>query len=355
MAKAQEKKNKYLKDYLRDLPDFVFSYVEEYYNGESVNTKLAYSLDIKVFFDFLRKEFSDIKKNEDFTARDMEKVTPVILIRFKAYLREYEVSYITPRGKEVKRVLRNSAFGINRKLSAVRGLFIYLYKTEQIKENVTDKIDFMKLHQKIKKPLTTQETVSLLDALYNGERYFEGRYLAEYNRRRLRDIALFITYLGTGVRVSELVALNVGDIDFGTDETTGTFIVTRKGGDQQEIFMPPQVYFAMKEYIDSINAKDTDPLFLNRSGERIKTGGVEKTLKTYCTAVGITHPDKTRPHALRRTFACQLLADGVDIKMVAELMGHKNIEVTHRYYAQYSTEQRREVMQGHKIYEDLSN
>ncbi len=352
MSKTEASKNKYLRDYLRDLPDFVFSYIEEYYSGESVNTKLAYSLDIKVFFDFLRKEFPEFKKNEDFRASDMNKVTPVLLIHFKSYLREYEISYTSPRGREVKRTLRNSAFGINRKLSAVRGLFIYLYKTEQIKENVTDKVDFMKLHQKIKKPLTTQETVSLIDILYNGEKYFEGRYLSEYNRRRLRDIALFITYLGTGVRVSELVALNVGDIDFGSDETSGSFIVTRKGGDQQEIFMPPQVYYAMKEYIDSLNARDSDPLFCNRSGERIKVGGVEKTLKTYCTAVGITHPDKTRPHALRRTFACQLLADGVDIKMVAELMGHKNIEVTHRYYAQYSQAQRREVMQEHKVFED---
>lgn len=353
MAQTTASKNKYLRSYLKDLPDFVFSYIEEYYRGESVNTKLAYSLDIKVFFDFLRTEcFEAIENNEAFTIEHMNKVTPVILIHFKSYLREYEVVYTSPRGKPVKRVLKNSAFGINRKLSAVRGLFIYLYKTEQISQNVTDKVDFMKLHQKIKKPLTTQETVRLIDVLYNGEKYFEGRQLAEYNRRKLRDIALFVTYLGTGVRVSELVALNVGDIDFDAGNEVGSFIVTRKGGDQQEIFMPPQVYEAMKNYIDSINAKDTDPLFLNRSGERIKVGGVEKVLKSYCLAVGITHPDKTRPHALRRTFACQLLADGVDIKMVAELMGHKNIEVTHRYYAQYSSQQRREIMQGHQVFEE---
>lgn len=351
MAASTTSKNKYLRTYLRDLPDFVFSYIEEYYSGESVNTKLAYSLDIKVFFDFLRAEgFGGVDKNEDFTVEHMNAVTPVMLIHFKSYLREYEVVYTSPRGKPVKRVLKNSAFGINRKLSAVRGLFIYLYKTEQISQNVTDKVDFMKLHQKIKKPLTTQETIKLIDVLYNGENYFEGRQLAEYNRKKLRDIALFVTYLGTGVRVSELVSLNVGDLDFDEDNHIGSFIVTRKGGDQQEIFMPPQVYEALKNYTDSINAKDTDPLFLNRSGERIKVGGVEKVLKSYCAAVGITHPDKTRPHALRRTFACQLLADGVDIKMVAELMGHKNIEVTHRYYAQYSSQQRREIMQGHQVF-----
>ena len=356
MATSKASKNKYLRSYLCDLPDFVFSYIEEYYSGESINTKLAYSLDIKVFFDFLRNEgFSGIENNADFTTEHMNLVTPVLLIHFKSYLREYETEYISPRGKPVRRVLKNSAYGINRKLSAVRGLFIFLYKTEQISQNVTDKVDFMKLHQKIKKPLTTQETIKLIDVLYNGENYFSGRQLAEYNRKKLRDIAIFITYLGTGVRVSELVALNVGDLDFDTETCAGSFILTRNGGDQQEIFMPPQVYEALKNYTDSIEEKDTSPLFLNRSGQRLKVGGVEKILKTYCAAVGITHPDKTRPHALRRTFACQLLSDGVDIKMVAELMGHKNIEVTHRYYAQYSAKQQREIMHSHTVFDAEKN
>ena len=74
-----------------------------------------------------------------------------------------------------------------------------------------------------------------------------------------------------------------------------------------------------------------------------------KVLKKYCATVGIYDPDKARPHALRRTFACNLIADGIDIKMVAELMGHKNIEVTHKYYTQYAIEKRKEVMQNFDI------
>ena len=77
--------------------------------------------------------------------------------------------------------------------------------------------------------------------------------------------------------------------------------------------------------------------------------GVEKVLKKYCATVGIYDPDKARPYALRRTFACNLIADGIDIKMVAELMGHKNIEVTHKYYTQYAIEKRKEVMQNFDI------
>lgn len=338
-------KQHYLANYLSELPDFVFSYIEEYYNGESINTQLGYSLDVRTFLNYLREfKYKDVQKNEDFTLNHIEKVTPSDLIRFKAYLREYETSYISPAGRLIKKNCRNSPYGINRKLSAVRGLFIYLYKTEQISQNVTDKVDFVKLHQKIKKPLTTQETVRLIDVIYNGENYFEGRTLTEYKNKKLRDIAIFTTYLGTGIRVSELVNLKIPDIDFNTQ----SFIVTRKGGDQQEIFMPVQVNNAIYEYLyqDEENVRDSGPLFLGRGGKALTIASVEKTLKNYCFAVGITHPDKTRPHALRRTFACRLLEDGVDIKMVAELMGHKNIEVTHRYYAQYSSQKRREVMQN---------
>lgn len=338
-------KRHYLSNYLNELPDFVFTYIEEYYTGESINTQLGYSIDVRIFLNYLRQfKFKNIKKNEDFTPADMEKVTPSDLIRFKAYLREYEIEYLSPAGRPVKRTCRNSPYGINRKLSAVRGLFIYLYKTEQISQNVTDKVDFAKLHQKIKKPLTSLETMQLIDVIYNGERYFEGRTLTEYKNKKERDIAIFTTYLGTGIRVSELVNLQVTDVDFETQ----SFIVTRKGGDQQEIFMPVQVSNAIYSYLfkDKENVRDAGPLFLGRTGKALTTAAVEKMLKNYCRAVGITHPDKTRPHALRRTFACRLLEDGVDIKMVAELMGHKNIEVTHKYYAQYSSQKRREVMQN---------
>lgn len=338
-------KQHYLKNYLSELPDFVFSYIEEYYSGDSINTQLGYSLDVRIFLNYLREfKFKNIQKNEDFTINDINRVTPVDLIKFKAYLREYETEYLSPSGKKIKRICKNSPYGINRKLSAVRGLFIYLYKTEQISQNVTDKVDFAKLHQKIKKPLTTQETVKLLDVIYNGEKYYTGRNLTEYKNKKKRDIALFTAYLGTGARVSELVNLQVKDVDFATQ----SFIVTRKGGDQQEIFMPVQVNNALYEYIydDPEHPRESGPLFLGRGGKAITIASVEKNLKNYCRTVGITHPDKTRPHALRRTFACRLLEDGVDIKMVAELMGHKNIEVTHRYYAQYSSQKKREVMQN---------
>ncbi len=344
---AINRKFSYLSDYTCSLPDFATEYIIDYYTGESINTQIGYAIDIKVFFNYLISEVLDgVSDTKSITVSDIDSLRVTDLIRFKTYLKEYEQETHTVTGKTIKRVYRNSAYGINRKMSAVRGMFIYLYKTEQIKENITDKVDFAKLHQKIKKRLTSQETCDLLDVIYNGEKYYEGRLLTEYKKRKARDTAIFTTYLGTGIRVSELINLNIEDLDFDTN----SFIVTRKGGDEQEIFMPLQVKETISEYLNQEKklreTVEKGPLFLSRNGTRFTTTGIEKLLKNYCKTVSITNPDKTRPHALRRTFACQLLEDGVDIKMVAELLGHKNIEVTHKYYAQYNSGARKEIMLG---------
>ena len=231
-------KHSKLMNFLSGMPDFVFDYIEIAYNGESINTQIGYSIDIKTFLEYLQKfNFSYIEKIEDFTVADMEKVTLRDLNAFTAYLKEYETDTVSIDGKHIKRIRRNSAYGINRKLSGIRGLFSYLYKNDLISQNVTDKLDFKKLHQKMKRPLTSQETVNLLDVIYNGEKYYTGRDLTEYKNRKKRDIALFTAYLGTGCRVSELINLDIRDVCF----DTSSFVVTRKGGDEQEIFMPVQV------------------------------------------------------------------------------------------------------------------
>lgn len=343
-----------LRNFLAELPDFVYDYIETAYQGDSINTQLGYSIDIKIFLQYLKLyKFRDVENLEDFTVEHMEQLKVNDFMKFQAYLKEYETEYVSLSGKTVKRIRTNSAHGINRKMSGIRGLFRHLYKHDLISRDETEKIDFKKLHQKMKKPLNSTDTMNFLDYLYNGENHLTGRMLTEYNKNKLRDIAIFTAYLGTGCRVSELVNLNMDDIYF----ETSSFIVTRKGGDQQEIFMPVQVENAIAEYMEHVrneaeNAKDENALFLSRNGTRLTAQSVEKAMRKYCIMAGITDPERMHPHALRRTFACNLIADGIDIKMVAELMGHKNIEVTHRYYTQYAARKRKEVMKNYDIKKD---
>lgn len=186
-------KQSYLRQRLSELPDFVFTYIQSYYDGESVNTQIAYSIDIKVFLTFLQLyRFPKVERLEDFTATHLAQVTADDLLGFKAYLREYEIYTTDADGNQVKpRTVRNSNYGINRKLSAVRGLYSYLYKTDKIPQNITDKITFTNINHKMKKPLTTQETVRILDVIFNGEKYYTGRDLTEYLKRKQRDSADF--------------------------------------------------------------------------------------------------------------------------------------------------------------------
>ena len=337
-----------LRNYLSELPDFVFRFIDYYYDGESVNTQLAFALDIKRSLNFLlvTKKFP-YDSLEEFSENDMEQISVDDLLEYKSYLKQYTLTYTDADGQPYSRTHRNSSFGINRKMSSLRSLFSYLYKTDKISQNITLKVDMNKLVQKIKKPLTLQETMRLMDVILNGEKYFKGRLLTEYLNRKKRDVALYLTYLGTGVRVSELVNLDVSDIDF----ETSSFTVTRKGGNEDEIFMPVQVENELLEYLEWRKEQNynTSALFVSRNGDRLTISSVEHNLKTYCLAAGITNKDKTRPHALRRTFACTLLEEGVDIKMVAELMGHKNIEVTHKFYAQYSSKAKKEIMRSREI------
>lgn len=342
-------KEEKLKNYLNDLPDFVFRYISHYYDGDSVNTQIAYAIDLRIFFQFLMfsHRFSEVTALDGFTTDHLEQITLDDLLDYKSYLKEYTITFTTDDGKIFTKKHTNSNFGINRKLSSLRGMFSYLYKSDRISHNITEKLDLTKLSQKIKKPLTSQETLRLLDVIFHGENYFEGRAKTEYLNRKLRDIAVYICYLGTGIRVSELVNLDICDLDF----ETSSFKVVRKGGDEDEIFMPPQVQDEIYAYLEERMKISTDSpaLFLSRTNERLSVATVEHNLKTYCHAAGIYHKDKTRPHALRRTFACTLLADGVDIKMVAELMGHKNIEVTHKFYASHTAKARKEIMLGRTI------
>lgn len=337
-----------LREYLSELPDFVFRFIDYYYDGESINTQLAFALDIRVFLNFLLESHKfRYTALEKFTESDMDQISVDDLLEYKSYLKQYTLTYTTNDGETYTRVHRNSSFGINRKLSSLRSLFSYLYKTDKISQNITLKVDMNKLVQKIKKPLTIQETMRLMDVILNGENYFTGRLQTEYLNRKKRDIALYLTYLGTGVRVSELVNLDISDVDF----ETSSFTVTRKGGNEDEIFMPVQVENELLSYLEWRNQQDykTPALFVSRNGERLTISSVEHNLKNYCLAAGITSKDKTRPHALRRTFACTLLEEGVDIKMVAELMGHKNIEVTHKFYAQYSSKAKKDIMRNREI------
>ena len=150
----------------------------------------------------------------------------------ESYL-EYLGYYVTPAGQEFE----NGNAGKARKLATLKSFFRYLYKREMLPQNVAERVDMPKIPEKPIIRLEPDEVANMLDAVESGDVLTpnQKRY---HKYTRSRDVAIFTTLLGTGIRISELVGLNVGHIDF----TTNSFLVTRKGGAQVILYFGCLLY-----------------------------------------------------------------------------------------------------------------
>ena len=199
-----------------------------------------------------------------------------------------------------------------------------------------------KLHEKPILRLERDEMQKLLDTVATGDGLTQRqqKYLCF---TRTRDAAMLLLFLGTGIRVSECVGLNVDDLDF----ELNAFLVTRKGGDQSILYFPDQVAEALRAYL---NQRETieplpgheDALFLSLQKRRITQRAVENMVKKYAL---VAAPLKKRisPHKLRSTFGTNLYQETGDIYLVADVLGHADVNTTRRHYAAMTDAHKREA------------
>jgi site-specific recombinase XerD len=158
-------------------------------------------------------------------------------------------------------------------------------------------------------------------------------------------------FLGTGIRNSELVGLNVDDINF----EDYSFVVTRKGGNRTILYINEEVATALKEWLKHRSQiKDLDPnekaLFLSLQNKRITTRAIQLLVKKYAKVV--TPLKKITPHKLRSTFGTNLYNETGDIYLVADFLGHSDVNTTKKHYAAMSEEVRRKAIKSVKIRDD---
>lgn len=317
-----------------DLPEFCNQFFVGMEPQTTELTRLNYAYDLRLFFYYLSsatKAFSE-RKPTSFTLGDLEKVT---ITHLEAYI-EWLTSY-TYNGKSCSNEERGKA----RKLSTVRTLFKYLFNKGLIPSNVAAKISLPKLHDKEIIRLEVDEVASMLDNVDSGEGLTKhGRGF--HDKTKLRDNAIVTMLLGTGIRVSECVGLNVSDIDFNSN----AFTVTRKGGSKTILYFGNEVRDALYDYIDVEREKvkanqNEDALFLSLQRKRISVRAVENLVKKYAK---ITTPLKNiTPHKLRSTFGTNLYQATSDIYMVADVLGHRDVNTTKRHYAAISDDHRRKA------------
>ena len=214
-----------IRDILRnDLPDFCEDFFIGLESYTSTLTRLGYARDLKTFFQFLTNETRDFGSLDvkEFTLKDLDKITSTHIERFLHHL-----TFYTYNGKKLK----NGEKARSRKLSSVRALLKYFFKKDQITSNVADKIDTPKIHDGEIIRLDVDEVVKLLNESEEATGFSDQQRKYLKNTKE-RDFAMLSLFLGTGIRISECVGLDIDDIDF--DENA--FRITRKGGNKAVLY-----------------------------------------------------------------------------------------------------------------------
>lgn len=321
-----------IREIRRQLPPFCgefFRGIEQY---TTPLTRLGYARDLKLFFDFLIAETEEFfnKPILQFDISDLDKVTSTHLEMFLEYITLYRIDGKTFRNGERARC---------RKLSSVRALLKYFYKKGVISANVGSKIDTPKVHESEIIRLEFDEVGKVLDLAETGED-MTNMQKGFHKHTQSRDYAMLSLFLGTGIRISECVGLDIDDFDFNQN----AFQVTRKGGNRVILYFNEEVSDALQNYILERKNVKAQPgsekaLFLSLQNKRISVRAVEKLVKKYSQIINPLK--KITPHKLRSTFGTNLYRQTKDIYIVADVLGHKDVNTTRKHYAAISDDIRR--------------
>ena len=333
---------------LAELPGFCLVYFRAVEPTTSILTRYGYAVDLRSFFSFLTSgaiaRFDGIAM-KDLKASDMDELTQFDISLYLEHISMYKKQTL-----DGEKLMENNERAKARKLSAIRALFKYLYKNSLIQSNCAALVDTPKLHEKAIIRLEANEVADLLDNAEQGggltkqQRHF-------HDATKLRDVAILSLFLGTGIRISELVGIDLKDIDFSRDQ----FIVTRKGGNQETLAFGPEVETALLAYLEERKtiiplSGHEDAFFFSMQKKRITPRAVENLVKKYAK---ITTPlKKITPHKLRSTYGTMLYQESGDIYLVADVLGHKDVNTTRKHYAAMTEEKSRQAAKYIKLREE---
>lgn len=322
------------------LPDFVMEFLVGIQMRTTPLTRLGYVGDLKIFFEYLiRNKFQDKKSLKEITMSDIEQIKSYDIELFLEYLSSYEIN-----GKRYK----CGSASKERKLSSLRSFFKYFYRKEKLSENVTDKVGTPKIHDKPIRYLEVNEIAQLLELAEKGYG-LSNRQLKIQSLTKYRDVAILSVFLGTGIRISECVGLDRKDVDLSINAIS----VTRKGGARSVLYFSDEVAKAIVDYLEWLDNQiseetkfakrisDNNALFLSLRGNRITVRAVQILVEKYCSIVSPLK--KITPHKLRSTFGTTLYRETQDIYVVADVLGHRDINTTKKHYAAISDEIRRKA------------
>lgn len=331
-----------LREILSTLPHFCRDFFIGIEPTTSSRTRMAYAYDLRIFFEYIHEN------NPMFKKMDIPSFPLSVLDDIKAQDIEEYLSWLKYYIKDDVEHTNNER-GISRKLACVKSFYHFFFRTERIATNPAELVKMPKLHEKNIIRLDVDEVAILLDEVESGEKLTE-RQKAYHAQTKKRDLALITLLLGTGIRVSECVGLDIDDVDFKNNGIK----VHRKGGYESMVYFGEEVEEALYDYMDERDKiipvdGHTNALFLSMQRKRIGVRTVEKLVKKYSKLV--TNVKNITPHKLRSTYGTSLYEETGDIYLVADVLGHKDVNTTRKHYAAQADARRRQAAKAVRLRE----
>ncbi|SDB09310.1 tyrosine-type recombinase/integrase [Eubacterium oxidoreducens] len=326
-----------LRKILSELPEFVSDFIYDKELSSQPSTLISYSRDIRTFLTYL-KTYNPAYKNvelKQFKLSDIEYLNSHDIIEYQHFL---EYSEDDADGKSHS----NEKKAISRKLSALRGLYKYHLEHHNIENNPTQLVKMPKIKKdKNIVRMNNQEVIDIINAVKYGNEQMSQHQRKILAKTQQRDLAIVTLMLGTGIRVSECAGLDKKDVDL----RGGTITIVRKGGSQDILYIGDQIIQVLNEYINGERSRvipqdgHEDALFYSMQFKRISVDAIERLVKKY--AAFVVKNKKITPHKLRSTYGTALYRETGDIRLVADVLGHENINTTIDYYAAIEDEHKR--------------
>ncbi len=328
---------------IKTMPDYVYDYFLAREIRLSAMSIYSYANQLHTFFEFLHDNNPALsgKDLRDISLDDLDRLNDRDIVEFLHYLRNY------PSEKKDGSVtyVECSPTTIQHYTVALNTFFKYLVVRKMVDSNPIELIQIAKLPKKEVVYLDRDSKHQLLDSVETGEGLSKKQ--AKYHEKNgARDFAMICVFLSTGIRVSELVGMDLKDINFKKHSIN----VYRKGGNFDVVYFSDSAGHYLEKYLDvrediyHPDDKET-AVFLNRDGKRLSVRSVELMVKKYINASVPSEGKRITPHKLRSTYAETMLkATGGDLEKVQKLLGHSSIMSTTHYVD--STEEEKEAVRN---------
>lgn len=310
-----------------DVPEPLISFLMyiENIQGKSVKTAESYYYDLRAFYKFLKAKFTDVSADIEF---DNIEILDVDL----SFIKKVDLNLIYEYMNFLNRERANGPTSRARKIASLRSYFKYLYKSGILDENPTAELETIKLRKKLPSYFTLDDSLALLSEI-------DGK-------NAVRDYCIITLFLNCGMRLAELVGINITDI------RGETLTVVGKGNKERTIYLNEACISAIDDYMKIRQAtravaKDKNALFLSSRNQRISRRTVQHIVEMNVKKLGLD-PHKYTTHKLRHTAATLMYQAGVDIRALQEILGHEQLSTT-EIYTHISNEQLKEAVSSNPL------